>query len=68
MTANGHRDRVEPTAGPAMSAVLPITPRGPSYNVPRATIIDSGRCSEIDTRTKEEHFPRRLVNPGTGHA
>jgi hypothetical protein len=52
-----------------MSAVLPITPRGPSYNLPRATIIksasDSGRCRGIDTRTKEEHYPGRPVNPGT---
>src|SRR5258705_2701643 len=44
-------DWVEPTTGPAMSAMLRITPRGTSLSVPRATIFKSasgnGPCSTL---------------------
>src|SRR5712691_3139208 len=44
-------DWVEPTTGAAMSAMLRITPRGPSLSVPRTTIFKSasgnGLCSAL---------------------
>jgi hypothetical protein len=67
-------DRIEPTTGAAMSAMLRITPRGPSLSVPRATIFKSasgnGLCSALPhpmARASTRAFCRRCQgHPGIG--